>query len=211
MVRKLLLATSFSLILAGCSGEGRIENGGIVQLRSLCPQVAIPAGTGSVTLFDPAGSTQANAIDVTAAITNLDDQCYEDSEFVTSNVTYDVYASRRDAGPARSVVLPIFNTAVQGGTDVIAKRVGSVQLDFADGQTRTSARGQASIRVARSAVTLPSEVRRELTRKRRPGEVDAAIDPLSKPEIRDAVARASFEQLVGFQLNDAQLRYNATK
>ena len=43
------------------------------------------------------------------------------------------------------------------------------------------------------------------------GDADAAVDPLSKPEIRDAVARATFEQLIGFQLTQAQLQYNATR
>ena len=43
------------------------------------------------------------------------------------------------------------------------------------------------------------------------GDADAAIDPLSDPKIRDAVARATFEHLVGFQLSQDQLRYNATR
>jgi hypothetical protein len=34
---------------------------------------------------------------------------------------------------------------------------------------------------------------------------------MSKPAVRAAVARATFEQLLGFQLSDAQLRYNATR
>ena len=34
---------------------------------------------------------------------------------------------------------------------------------------------------------------------------------ISNPAIRDAVANATFELLVGFQLTDAQLRYNATR
>jgi hypothetical protein len=67
------------------------------------------------------------------------------------------------------------------------------------------------VRVLRSAVTLPADIRRELTRERRAGEADAAVDPLTNPRIRDAVARASFEQLVGFQLTPEQLRYNATR
>jgi len=50
-----------------------------------------------------------------------------------------------------------------------------------------------------------------LTRKRKPGDADAAIDPLSDPKIRDAVARATFEHLIGFQLTPEQLRYNATR
>ena len=34
---------------------------------------------------------------------------------------------------------------------------------------------------------------------------------MNKPEIRDAVARATFEHLIGFQLTQEQLRYNATR
>ena len=63
----------------------------------------------------------------------------------------------------------------------------------------------------RGAVALPEDVYRELTRNRKPGDPDAAVDPLSDPKIRDAVAKATFEQLIGFQLTQAQLRYNATR
>ena len=62
-----------------------------------------------------------------------------------------------------------------------------------------------------AAATLPEDVRKELTRERKADDPDAAIDPLSNPTIRDAVARATFEHLIGFQLTDAQLRYNATR
>jgi hypothetical protein len=65
--------------------------------------------------------------------------------------------------------------------------------------------------VARSAATLPDDVREKLTRKRKAGDQDAAVDPLSTPEVRQAVLRASFEALVGFQLTDEQLKYNATR
>jgi hypothetical protein len=41
--------------------------------------------------------------------------------------------------------------------------------------------------------------------------LDAAIDPLNEPGVREAVARATFEQLVGFQLSEGQLRYNVTR
>ena len=40
---------------------------------------------------------------------------------------------------------------------------------------------------------------------------DVPVDPMSDPKIRDAVAQATFEHLVGFQLTDEQLRYNATR
>ena len=41
--------------------------------------------------------------------------------------------------------------------------------------------------------------------------MNAAVDPLSDPVIRTAVARATFEHLIGFQLTNEQLRYNATR
>jgi hypothetical protein len=50
-----------------------------------------------------------------------------------------------------------------------------------------------------------------VTRERKPGDPDAAVDPLANPEVRDAVRRASFEVLVGFQLTRDQLAYNATR
>jgi hypothetical protein len=37
------------------------------------------------------------------------------------------------------------------------------------------------------------------------------VDPLTRPEIKGAVQRATFEALVGFQLTDDQLKYNATR
>ena len=48
-------------------------------------------------------------------------------------------------------------------------------------------------------------------RRRKAGEAEAAVDPLSLPEVKAAVERASFEVLVGFQLNERQLAYNATR
>jgi hypothetical protein len=54
-------------------------------------------------------------------------------------------------------------------------------------------------------------VREELTKKRKAGDEDAAVDPLTKPEVRSAVLRATFEALVGFQLTDDQLKYNAQR
>jgi hypothetical protein len=65
--------------------------------------------------------------------------------------------------------------------------------------------------VSRAAATLPSEVRDRLTKKRKAGDEDAALDPLADPQVRTAVASASFEALVGFQLTPDQLKYNATR
>lgn len=209
--RRLLTTAALAIALTACSKTGTIEDGGIYVVRSSCPQLGIPGGTGDITLFDPAGSTAAAAIDVEAAITNLRGTCDETGAQIVSTATFDVVATRRDAGPARSVVLPFYNVVMRGGTTVVAKKVGAVQLDFPAGQVRAQTSSRVVSYVDRGAASLPQEIRDELTRKRKAGDADAAVDPMSRPEIRDAVARATFEHLIGFQLTQDQLRYNATR
>jgi hypothetical protein len=205
-------AASIALILAGCGGgEGEIRNNGILVNRSACPAVAIPAATGDITLFNPESSRDAAAIDVVANITNVRSTCDESGANILTNVTFDVQARRRDASGPRDVVLPYFAVVVQGGTNVVSKSVGRVGLHFDAGQTRATTRGTAGGTVNRAAATLPEEVRREITRERKPGDPAAAVDPLSDPKAREAVRAASFELLVGFQLTEDQLRYNATR
>ena len=211
IVKRRLTALALVLLATACSREGEIAEGGIYITRSACPQVGVPAATGDITLFNPSNRTDAGAIDVSAAITNVRSTCDETGANIVSTVSFDVVATRRDVAEARSVVLPYFSVAMQGGTTVVAKRVGNIGLNFAAGSARAQTAGQATVQVSRSAATLPEDVRRELTRKRKANDPDAAVDPLSKPEVRDAVARATFEHLVGFQLSDTQLRYNATR
>ncbi|HEU4956838.1 MAG TPA: hypothetical protein VFT40_04345 [Sphingomicrobium sp.] len=210
-MKRRLTALAMVLLATACSREGEITQGGIYITRSACPQVGIPAATGDITLFNPTNRTDAAAIDVSAAMTNVRSTCDETGANIVSTISFDVVATRRDAGEARSVVLPYFTVAMQGGTQVVAKRIGNVGLNFAAGSQRAQTSGQATIQVSRAAATLPEDVRKELTRERKANDPDAAIDPLSNPTIRDAVARATFEHLVGFQLTDAQLRYNATR
>ena len=199
------------LLTAACAREGTRGEGGVYVVRSTCPQPGIPAGTGDVTLFDPPGSTDSRAIDVEAAMTNLRVVCDEAGDQVVSTAAFDVVATRRDAGPARRVVLPFFNVVMRGGNSVAAKRVGAVALDFAAGAVRAQTSSRVAVSIHRGAASLPADIREELTRKRKVGDSDAAVDPMSDPRIRDAVARATFEHLVGFQLTDEQLRYNATR
>ncbi|MEO6437355.1 MAG: hypothetical protein ABIP55_16550 [Tepidisphaeraceae bacterium] len=209
---KLRIATLLILsLLSACSRKNNIEDGGVYITRSACPQIGIPAATGDVTLFNPPQSRDAAAIDVTATMTNLFNNCNETGDRVLSNAVFDVVAVRRDAGAARQVVLPFFSVAVQGGSEIVAKRVGQVVLNFPAGSQRAQAKGQAVIWVSRSAATLPANVREILTRRRKAGEVEAAIDPLSDPAVRAAVARATFEHLVGFQMTPEMLKYNATR
>lgn len=205
------IAALITLALAGCSSDGQLLPEGIVVTRSACPAVAIPAGTGDITLFNPTNSRDASAIDVVANITNVRSTCDETGEYIVSTVTFDVQAQRRGTQGAREVVLPYFATVVQGGTSVVSKSVSQVGLRFADGELRTSTSATASARVLRSAATLPDAIRDDINRRRKAGDPDAAIDPLARPEVRAAVTRATFEVLVGFQLTQEQLQYNATR
>jgi hypothetical protein len=210
---KLRLAPLLTLaLLSACARSGDIAEGGVYTIRSACPVVGIPAGTGDITLFDPTNSTAAAAIDVSAAMTNLRSTCQDSSgDQIVSTVTFDVVATRREAGPARQVVLPYFDAVVRAGNEVAAKRVGYVALNFAAGSLRAQTSGQATAYVHRGAASLPPEVERILTAEREPGDPSAAIDPMTDPAVRAAVARATFEHLVGFQLTQAQLRYNVTR
>lgn len=107
--------------------------------------------------------------------------------------------------------LPYFATVLRGGSAVQSKRLGTVVIDFAPGQERAQARAVAGAFVDRAAATLPDDIRERITRRRRAGDPDAALDPLANPEVRAALNRATFELLVGFQLTEEQLAYNATR
>lgn len=201
----------FALALAGCSQKGEVDaTGGIVAVRSACPTAAIPAYTGDVTLFNPPQSTDAAAIDVVANMTDLRSTCSEGDQFYTE-ATFTVSARRSDASAARQVTLPYFSSVVRGGNAVVAKRVNQVTLSFAPGQYRASATAKAGAYVNRAAATLPDEIQRKITQKRKAGEADAAIDPFAQPDVKAALQRTSFELLVGFNLTQDQLRYNATR
>jgi hypothetical protein len=201
-------------LLSACRHAGDVtadNGGGIYAVRSSCPIAGVPAGTGDVTLFNPPNSTDSRAIDVTAAITDVRAVCQNSGNDVISTVTFTIVALRRDPGPARQVILPYFDAALRGGNVVAAKQVGRASVVFAQGDIHGWARVQATVRVNRGAATLPANVREILTRPRKAGEAEAAIDPLSDPAVRKAVADATFEHLIGFQLTTDQLKYNATR
>jgi len=211
---KLALPAALLLLAGGCKSTGEIDTSsgvGITALRSPCPHVGVPAGTGDVTTFNPADSRDASAIDVTATLTNVTSTCDNGAEQVNTTVTFDVFARRANGDAARDVTFPYFVTVVRGGSSVVAKRVGHVTLHFDAGQIRAQAQATATATVDRAAATLPQDVRDRLNKKRKAGEEDAAMDPLADPAIRSSVLSATFEALVGFQLTDDQLKYNVTR
>ena len=212
--RTVAIAGLGAAALAGCNTAGDLvveEGVGITALRTVCPAVGIPDYTGDVTLFSPAGAVTADALDVTATLTNVTTTCDDSSERVYAQANFEVLGQRRDTRGARTVELPYFATVVRGGSAVVAKRIGTVTLHFPDGQARAVATGSGGAFIDRAEATLPDDIRYRITRKRKPGEIEAAVDPLTEPDVRAAISRATFELLVGFQLTQDQLAYNVTR
>jgi len=210
---RLITMIAAATALAGCksSGEIVIDQGvGVTALRGVCPAVGIPEYTGDVTLFRGEART-ADAIDVVAAMTNVVTQCDDTTDKIYSTASFEVLARRSDTRGARTVELPYFSTVLRGGSAVVSKRVGTIVLNFADGEERARASGSAAAYIDRAEATLPPEIVEQINRKRRAGDLDAAVDPLTLPEVRTALSRANFELLVGFQLTEAELAYNATR
>src|SRR5687768_2766448 len=72
-----LVLVALMLAATACGGRREFADGGVYTRRTICPQAAIPAATGDVTLFSPTDRQDAASIDVTAAITNLRAVCDE--------------------------------------------------------------------------------------------------------------------------------------
>jgi len=209
-----VLLAAAATLLAGCKSKGDLvldQGVGVSAVRTTCPAVGIPDYTGDITLFGQPGVKTVSAMDMAATITNLRSTCDDRGAKVYTEATFDVIATRRDASAAQSFELPYFVTVLQGGSSVVTKRVGTVQVNFAAGQDRATATGRAGAFVDTAAATLPAEIREKITKRRKAGDEDAALDPLADPDVKAAVARATFEMLIGFQLTQDQLAYNATR
>jgi len=216
MNKQAIILSSMATLLAlsACSRDGDLvlnSGVGVNATRTGCPVVAVPDGTGDITLFSPVNSQDANAIDVVANITQVRPTCDSSGETIYTEAVFEVRGRRSNASGARNVTLPYFSSVVQGGSAVVAKRVGQVTLQFADGQYTASAPAKATAHLNGDAARLPADIVEKINKKRKPGDVDAALDPLADPVVRAALVRTSFELLVGFQLTEGQLRYNVTR
>ncbi len=211
---RVLPALALATALGACAQDGQLvvdQGVGITSVLTSCPAVGIPDYTGDVTTFRTAGDPIAANLDVSASMTNLRATCDDGSDKVYSEATFEIRARRTDVRGARTVTLPYFVTVLQGGSAVVTKRIGAVTLTFADGEERAQASAKAGSFVDRAAASLPEDIRERITRRRRAGDPEAALDPLANPEVRAAIARTRFEMLVGFQLTEEQLVYNVTR
>jgi hypothetical protein len=213
-ITKILSSGIAFLVVSACSNNGQLDVSsgvGVNVTRSGCPAVAVPDGTGDVTLFNPEGNQSAAAIDVVGVITKLRPVCNDTGTKIYTETSFEVLATRMNASGARTVTMPYFSTIVQGGSAVVSKRIGQITLQFADGQTKAMATGKAASYIDASAARLPEDIITKITKKRKAGDTDAALDPLADPDVKAAILRSSFEQLIGFQLTEDQLRYNVTR
>jgi len=209
-----LFALSAVAALSACSNRGElvIDQGvGIASVLTLCPAVGIPDYTGDITTFRPGADRTTASLDVSAAMTNLRSECNDTAEQIYSEASFTVNARRTDTQGARTVTLPYFVTVLRGGSAVVSKRVGQVTLTFADGADRATGTGKVGSFITRADAALPEDIREKITRRRRAGDTEAALDPLADPEVKAAIARTRFEMLVGFQLTEDQLAYNVTR
>jgi hypothetical protein len=210
--RALLSAPLLALLVPGCGGGNKLdETLGLQVIRSTCPAVAVAAYTGDISLFSPPQSQDARALDVMASITNLRTTCDDTGDIVHARVTFDVEARRASRFGDREVVLPYFATVMRAGTRIMSKQQSRVLVRFKEGETRAVATATANADIQKSLASLPSIVQERLRRKRKAGDADASIDPLADPKVKAAVNEANFELIVGFQLTEGQLAYNATR
>ena len=110
--------------LSGCAEKNQlvVDSGvGVSSTLSACPNTAIPEHTGDVTLFNPASSRDASAIDVVATMTNVRPTCDETGAEIYATASFDVLGRRSDNRGQRTVTLPYFSTVMRGGNTVVAK------------------------------------------------------------------------------------------
>jgi hypothetical protein len=205
-----------ALALTACAKDSEMTAiGGSVGKeinRTGCPAVAIPAETGDVTLFDPPASRDARAIDIVATLTELKGACDATQPAnLSTTASFRIDARRSSAAAARDVVLPYFAVVMRGGDQVVSKSQSQVLVHFDAGKLTASATGQAAAAIDRAQATLPQAIQDKIGRKRKADDADASLDPMNDPSVRAALAKASFELLVGFQLTNEQLAYNATR
>ena len=181
-------------------------------MRSACPIVGVPAGTGDVTLFNPPGSTDSRAIDVTATITDVRATCQDvgQGRRIDRNVHGGGDCGAMRARRGRSccpISTSLFRAAARSSPSGSARSA----LNFPRRQPHAWTRVQATVRVNRGG--------RDAARERPPDpdppaqgrRPEAAVDPLADPAVRAAVANATFEHLVGFQMTQDSCSYNATR
>jgi hypothetical protein len=177
-----------ALALAGC------QSNPLLVVRTSCPAVAVVKHTGTLTRFTGAARTQEQ-VEFSAFINGVNSNCTDATQGngVTSDVTFDIVATRPDSKGALSATVPFFVVVMNEGTKMLAKQVYEANISFADGQGATSVRQRVQADTPRLPPPPPQPKRQDPF-----GDVPAP-------------PRGTFEVLIGFQLNDRDAVYNITR
>ena len=150
------------------------------------------------------------AIDVTATITDVRATC-QDRATTWSRPRPSRRRPAPRCRPRAAGRAALFRRRAAGRQPVVAKRVGQVVLNSRPATSTRWTRVQATVRVNRAAATLPANVRGNPDPSAQGRRAEAAVDPLADPGGPRRGASATFEHLVGFQMTQDQLKYNATR
>ena len=190
------------LLLAGCSSNP------LQVTRTLCPATAVPQHAGTLTFFSPPSSRTADSVVASANIFNLQNQCNEGGEKVTSNLRFTIGAQRPNAAAEQTITVPYFVAVGKEGQTLPSQQIYEATLTFAAGDVRAESVQTVQAAVDRAeALAAAGPAPGSEKKKRKRGE-------MAEPEdlFFDAKPKASgFEILVGFQLTDAQVHYNITQ
>jgi len=185
LVSLAMVAAVSAVVLGACSKNP------LKIRRSACPAVAVVRNAGTLTLFQPETSRDADAIDVSAQISSATGPCNQRSSQLVTPVRVEISAVRTRASGSRDVTLPLFAAVVRQNDTVVARQTRMVTLHFDDGVVRASA-----------LATLTATLDRAQAEKLLPPP------PANDEEAARKVQPSPYEVLVGFQLTDDQAAYN---
>jgi hypothetical protein len=149
-----------------------------------------------------------DAIDVTATITNVRTQCDDSATGLRHRPLRRLAQRTRCHARARTVELPYFSTVVRGGS--------AVSPSGRHGDAATSPTVRNGVASGTAALHRPrrgdaaADIRERITR-RRGGRGRGRDRPADRARSARRARAGDFELLVGFQLTEDQLAYNATR
>jgi hypothetical protein len=185
-MKALLPAFAALLALAGCASNP------LIVRRTSCPAVAVVKNASTMTRFSTQGRYDAQDVQLTAMISNIQPSCVERRDGAVTAVRFEILAARRAAAGVQEVQLPYFIMLVKDGQTILAKQIYGTSVRFEENGSNAAV--LQTVSVISPLVPLPERPKRS-----KEEEYDEFAPP-PKP--------ATYEVLIGFQLTDAEAAYN---
>lgn len=180
-------------MLAGCSSNP------LQITRSICPAAAVARNVSDLTQFSPPTSRDADAITLTATFSDMAVKCSEKGSRIFSDLSVTIAGQRASAAGDQTISVPYFVAVVKGGQTLLSKQLYSANLDFKAGQVRAHTTQTVRADISRSAAIDAL------------GPAPKASKDASDPFVETVQKASPFEMVIGFQLTDDQIIYNARK